>query len=347
MVKRNIGPSCGVDQNIMKRILIYLTLLLSVSVVAVQAVPRTWISPEKALAEDPDFAIQGEYGGKDAGRGVQAIALGDGEFDAWLLDGGLPGDGWARGDGRVRLVGTRAEGKITFAQDKGKAHGEIKDGVFHLTLAEGGKHALPRVERACATLGAAAPEGALVLFDGTNTDAWDKGELMDGGLVSGNNLSKRHFGDFTAHFEFMTPYRPHERGQRRGNSGIYFGGRWEVQILDTFGLSGEHDHCGGIYTIATPKVNMCLPPLVWQTYQVDFTAARFDADGKRTAWPRVTVQHNGVLIHDDVELDKDYTTAAPVQGPVEDEPGPIFLQSHGSQRGTPVLFRNIWVVPGE
>ncbi len=343
MENRNIYDIRSVFRAAMKHFLLLLTLLLA----QLHAETPTWISPEKALAEDPDFSIQGEYGGKQTGRGVQVIALGDGKFDAWLLDGGLPGDGWSRGDARVRLEGARNEGGIFFAGEDGKMQGEIKDTVFHLTLPGGGKHKLPRVERVSPTLGVAPPEGAIVLFDGTGTDSWDKGELMGGHLVSGHNTSKRHFRDFTAHFEFMTPYRPFERGQRRGNSGIYFGGRWEVQVLDTFGLAGAQDHCGGIYLISAPKLNMCLPPLVWQTYDVEFTAPRFDAEGKRTSWPRITVRHNGVLIHDDVELNKDFTTSAPIEGPVREAAGPIFLQSHGSQRGTPVLFRNIWVVEND
>ena len=86
---------------------------------------------------------------------------------------------------------------------------------------------------------------------------------------------------------------------------------------------------------------MCYPPLTWQTYDVDYTAAKFDADGKRTAWPRITVKLNGVLIHEDQELGKDFTTAAPIKTPITPEGGPVFLQAHGN----PVFFRNIWVVP--
>ena len=129
---------------------------------------------------------------------------------------------------------------------------------------------------------------------------------------------------------------PNERGQGRANSGFYSQGRYEVQILDSFGLTGENNECGGIYSIKKPDVNMCFPPLTWQTYDVDFTAAKYDASGKKTADARITVKQNGVVIHDNVALPK-ATPAAPVaEGP---EPGPIYLQDHGN----PIRFRNIWV----
>jgi hypothetical protein len=129
---------------------------------------------------------------------------------------------------------------------------------------------------------------------------------------------------------------PYARGQGRANSGCYLQGRYEVQILDSFGLEGKNNECGGIYTIKDPDVNMCFPPLAWQTYDIDYTAAKYDESGKKTAHARMTVKHNGVLIHENVELTK-ATTAAPVkEGP---EPGPIYIQDHGN----PIRFRNIWV----
>ena len=112
---------------------------------------------------------------------------------------------------------------------------------------------------------------------------------------------------------------------------------FEVQVLDSFGLAGKHDECGGIYTIKDPDVNMCFPPLQWQTYDIDFTAAKFDKEGKKTANARITVQHNGVLIHNNVELPK-RTAASPLgEGAV---PGFLHLQDHSN----PVRYRNIWVV---
>ena len=148
------------------------------------------------------------------------------------------------------------------------------------------------------------------------------------------------FRDFKLHLEFRLPFKPFDRGQGRGNSGLYMKGRYETQILDSFGLEGKNNECGGVYSISAPSVNMCLPPLVWQTYDIDFTEARYDDAGKKVENARMTVLLNGVKVHENLELPRG-TTAHPVkEGP---EPGPIYLQSHGN----PVRFRNIWVLPSK
>lgn len=211
-----------------------------------------------------------------------------------------------------------------------------------LITSDGAQHRLSRIERRSPTLDAKPPTGAVVLFDGSSVEQWENGKMEKGHLIANGSLSKQRFGDYMLHLEFRTPYKPDARGQKRGNSGVYQSGRWETQILDSFGLDGKDNECGGLYSISQPRLNMCLPPLTWQTYDVEFTAARFDDSGKRLAWPRITVRLNGVLIHENVELAKDFTTSAPLSTPLDGPEGPLFLQEHGN----PVAFRNIWLVPG-
>lgn len=282
---------------------------------------------------DADYVIQGEYVGKLEGKklGVQVVALGGGKFDVVLYRGGLPGDGWS---------GKKAE------TDRGNA--ERADGTVKLTLASqigaiaGGKltlgaDTLERVERKSPTMGTKPPAGAIVLFDGANAEAWDGEGMSEDKLLKEGQTSKQKFQSYTIHLEFMLAYKPDARGQERGNSGFYNQSRYEVQVLDSFGLEGKDNECGGIYSVRAPDLNMCLPPLQWQTYDIEYTAAKFDAAGKKTANAKTTVKHNGVVVHKDAEIPH-ATTAAPLgEGP---EPGPLHLQNHGN----PVRYRNIWLV---
>lgn len=301
-----------------------------------------WADPAAALKGDPDFAIQGEYGKAEPGAtlGAQVVALGGGSFDVHLLEGGLPGIGWTPEKGREAVRVAREGEVIAGASEDGKSKVTIANGKINVTRGDA-LTVMERIERTSPTLGAKAPEGAVVLFDGTSADEWENGKMENGLLVASGAMSKKRFKGYTAHIEFQTPYMPVARGQGRGNSGIYHGGRWETQILDSFGLPAKDNECGGIYSISPPKLNMCLPPLSWQTYDVELMPAKFDAEGNRTAWPAITVRLNGVLIHDKLELTKDFTTAAPISGPLKGEDFPLYLQNHGN----PVHFRNIWVVP--
>jgi hypothetical protein len=156
------------------------------------------------------------------------------------------------------------------------------------------------------------------------------------GLLMQGVTSKRKFQSGTLHLEFRTPYMPQDSGQGRGNSGCYVQGRYEVQILDSFGLEAKDNECGGLYSVREPSLNMCFPPLAWQTYDIEYTAAAYDSAGNLLKNPRITVRHNGVVIHDNVELPNRKSTGAPVD--VGPEPGPVYLQDHGN----PVRFRNIW-----
>jgi hypothetical protein len=301
-----------------------------------------WTDPAAARQEDPDFLIQGEYGSVKPGAvvGVQVVALGQGRFDAYVLENGLPGLGWTRDKKRTVLTGTREGDTVSLASSSRDMSAQIRDRICLLTDDKGREFSLPRVERASPTLGARPPEAATVLFDGRSAEAWDNGKVANGYLLATGCTSKQRFKDYSLHLEFRTPYMPTARGQGRGNSGVYHSGRWETQVLDSFGLEGRDNECGGIYSVAQPRLNMCLPPLAWQTYDVDFQAAKFDEQGKRIAWPRITVKLNGVLVHDNLELPKDFTTAAPITDPLTGPEGPVYIQNHNN----PVVYRNIWIV---
>lgn len=311
------------------------------------AKPRIAIADPEKLKDDKDFAIQGEYAGKTGASnkdlkesGVQLVALGGGEFTLTFFEGGLPGEGWdGKNSESTRVKSGEHEGDPTLQlEHNGKWADAFKlvGGTKLSTLVS----AHEKIHRQSKTLGAKPPEGAVVLFGKAGDESkWTGGklvELSDGKFLGNGIKSKQSFGSFTAHIEFRLPWMPNSRGQARGNSGVYLQDRYEVQVLDSFGLKGLNNECGGIYTQHAPKINMCYPPLAWQTYDIDFTAAAFDADGKRTKPARATIRHNGVVIHDNVEF------KGPTGGgqPEKATPGPFQLQNHGD----PVVYRNIWVV---
>lgn len=199
------------------------------------------------------------------------------------------------------------------------------------------------------------PRNAIVLFDGKDLSRWQKrgsGEpatwrIVDGAVVAGGGdiLTRDTFRDFRLHVEFNVPAMPRARGQERGNSGVYLHGRYEVQVLDSWGPALEppgrplgKDECGAIYSIAAPRVNATLPPGVWQTYEIDFTGPRLAADGSVAKSPRITVVQNGVRIHDNVTVPAPTTAGMGAPRAME---GPVLLQDHGN----PVRYRNIWLIP--
>lgn len=281
----------------------------------------TWTDAAKAAAEDPDFVVQGEYTRENSG--LQVVAMGKGNFYLSFFPGGLPGAGWDQSKPKV--------GTFSLA--------EVKEQISPYK----------KVTRKSPTLGAKAPENAIVLFDG-KANPLIKGEVKDGLLWAGSQTTGE-YGDFHMHVEFRLPYKPSAppSSQDRGNSGLYLQNRYETQVLDTFGLvynkdwidlplkSDPKQWCGCFYKFKTADTPMCLPPLSWQTYDIDFTAPKFDSDGKKTANARITIVHNGVKIHDNVELPKG--TGAGGSRP-EVPKGPIIFQGHGN----PTAYRNVWLV---
>jgi hypothetical protein len=331
-----------------------LGLLLATSIFTLAA-PGKFAAYTDPAEAGPDFAVQGEYAGKlttdsqQQNVGVQVIALGEGKFRAVLHWGGLPGAGWKTDTQKETCEGQTAEGATTFEGFGGKV--VIRGGAMSIKNSGGdevGK--LAKVNRQSETMGAKPPEGAVVMLDGKSLDAFTGGGHLtsdgllqmvvdptpdDGRSARGDARTKESFGDFTLHLEFRSPFMPTALGQARGNSGLYLQNRYELQVLDSFGLSGENNECGGFYTLRKPDVNMCLPPLSWQTYDIDFTAPRFE-DGKKVKNARVTVRHNGVAIHTDFEFPK----VTPGGEKDEAATGPFKLQDHGN----PVQYRNFWVV---
>lgn len=293
---------------------------------------------------DEDFQFQGEYYGLIGADcswcgactiGLQVVARGDGNFIGSLYYGGLPGNGWDLSE-RQELSGTRQgdvltlNGEQLMVQVHQGGNVDVRDLAGHL-LGQ-----ISKYQRTSVTLGAAPPAGATVLFDGTSVDHLKDGEITEEGLLNVGTEFKNKYRSFRLHLEFRLPYMPYATGQARSNSGVYLQSRYEVQVLDSFGLEGVENECGGLYKQKRADVNMCFPPLSWQTYDIAFVAPKFDAEGKKTKNAFITVLQNGVPIH------QDYSIVAKTGGGKQEGPElyPIKLQNHSN----PVRFRNIWIV---
>lgn len=199
-----------------------------------------------------------------------------------------------------------------------------------------------------------APSDAIILFDGSSLDQWVSRkdgkskapwQVADGAFTvvrgTGDIQTRQEFTDFQLHVEWRTPAEVVGESQGRGNSGIFMQGLYELQVLDSYNnRTYSNGQAASIYKQRIPLVNASRKPGEWQTYDVIWTAPRFNADGILVSKARITVLHNGVLVQNNVELD----------GPTEyigipkykaHGPGPIILQDHGN----PVSFRNIWIRP--
>jgi hypothetical protein len=193
---------------------------------------------------------------------------------------------------------------------------------------------------------APAPSDAIVLFDGKDMAAWKAGnggdpkwKLLDGAMqVSGGDIMTREeFGDIQLHIEWASPAEVKGEGQGRGNSGVYFQGRYEIQVLDSYqNPTYANGQAASFYGHAVPLVNASRKPGEWQTYDIVFHAPKPGPDGKVQPGS-FTVLHNGVLVQDHIPIPGGSTTAAKFSGVAPK--GPIVLQDHGN----PVRYRNIWV----
>ena len=212
----------------------------------------------------------------------------------------------------------------------------------------------PPVERAPAQkLPVPAPAGAIVLFDGKDLSWWETWDgtpagwrVADGAMEvvkgSGGIQTRVGFGDVRLHIEWASPKPAVGTGQDRGNSGVFLMGRYEVQVLDSYGNDTYADgQAAALYGQFPPRVNVSRAPGEWQSYDIEFRRPRFDSTGVVRAPARVTVRHNGVLVHDAVALLGPTSNGRRDPYVMHADQLPISLQDHGH----PVRFRNIWVQP--
>ena len=321
-----------------------------------------------APSADKSFRLLGEFAGEISGSdssdqpprtiGLQLRPVSGTDFDAMILEGGLPGVGATfidPGDG-AQPIGDR---KPTPMRLVGRRNGDVlvlSGGPFAIFVDPGGctlidpsgKNIgrLDRVVRTSPSLAARPPKGAIVLFgmpgegaknaDGKKNDHLVGATVTEDGLLEEGFTIKPMIQDFDLHVEFRLPYMPRADGQKRGNSGIYIHSRYECQVLDSFAKVSEFSDLGAIYRFKAPRINMALPPLSWQTYDIRFTAARFNSDGSKFSDARLTSWVNGVKVQDDVSL-----PSQTGHGKLEE---PILLPTHIQDHGDPVRYRNLWII---
>jgi len=324
--------------------------ILSTFAFAFLALPALWAEGTAAKIADP---FMGDYAGTFTPAGgaateakAQVVALGKGNYMAVLF---YKVSKSATSEKRTEIRGKAKGGEVSLAGTVGNLSwsGRIAGGKLVAEARGLGKFDLSHIVRKSPTEGLKPPKGAVVLLPfkkGTppSLDQWRNKTwkaLPDGSMQvgRGNNVSIPQFGDIRLHVEFLIPYEPEKRGQDRGNSGVYLHNRYEVQVLDSYGLVPRMGDCGAIYGVAPPRVNACFPPLQWQTYDIFFRAPRFSPDGKLVKPAVMTVYHNGVKIHEKQEVPGP-TRAAGARGYAKQ--GPLMLQDHGH----PVRYRNIWYV---
>jgi hypothetical protein len=355
----------------MKKPAIFLTTML---LAAGNPYAAEGISPAWTNVSTADQTLMGDYEGEwlDAPKGhyfeinkplaAQVINVREGEyFLRFYQQHDCRADPYFEGAGKlegdvIRFAGDGWSGKVT------------KDGLTGTGTVHGGggkvRFELKRVKRSSPTLGAKPPANAIVLFDGKNFDHWQHGNGLavtwnlpgNGAMevrsalsdedrknrIGGDIQTKEKFGDCRVHIEFRYPVEPGQAGQHRGNSGFFLQGDYEVQVLNSYGLGGMWNECGALYKTSPPQVNAARPPMEWQTYDIDYTASVWK-DGKKVSPPRITVRHNGVLIHRDEEITHATSHSVPGRAIEPQGDGPLRLQDHNHA----IQFRNIWIIPGK
>ncbi|HEX7630661.1 MAG TPA: DUF1080 domain-containing protein [Lacunisphaera sp.] len=325
------------------KILSRVVLFALAATAAFAAVEEAIDSRFKPATADP--AVGDWQGAGDSHYVAQVVLDEHGDYQANLLKAFDVADNVVatlRGqshDGRITLKGSGWSGAIEAGHFKGSKGGESFD--------------LQPVTRKSPTLGAEAPAGAVILFDGKNLNDWanKKGKewLVEGGPApwkivdgvlevvpgtGGGIITREKFGSCRVHVEFRTLGAP-------SNSGVFLQTRYEANINETYGKldgtpNGGFDNC--LPKGSEPKIRASRPPLVWQTFDIDFTAPRFDAAGKKTAPATATLWLNGVKLYDHQALELPHGAAGRLG---EAAIGPLMLQEHGM----PVQFRNIWLLP--
>jgi hypothetical protein len=301
-------------------------------------------------AADPAMgSYEGFWKTADGGKGrmnAQLRPLGGGKYDGFVafyraknLEAALnlkAGTDKFEGSAAKASNGSLTADLTGAAQlENGKLTGTFKsdfgEGTFEGTLAH----------PTSPTMGAKPPKNAQVIFDGKQTNAWTdfrwkispEGAAVAGG---GDIHAKDKFANFLLHVEFRTPLMPEARDQGRGNSGVYLQNKYEVQVLDSFGLfPPQNNDCAAIYTVKAPEMNACFAPGEWQTYDITYV----QGNAARKELPTVTVIHNGVAVIEKFEL----PAKVVANGTGGDDKADCFLrlQDHGNA----VEYRNIWVQP--
>ncbi|MEC8475614.1 MAG: family 16 glycoside hydrolase [Planctomycetota bacterium] len=294
-----------------------------------------------APENDPNFVLMGEFigdiqvdGKTKRPLGLQIRHTGHGSFEALSFLGGLPGQEGHESK-PMKMIGQRSEDFVVLSGGPWAIFVE-KDHCLLLSRKGQQVGKLARIHRVSPTLGAPAPESATVLFDGSNVDHFTTAQISEDGLLMEGADVKPMFQDFNLQVEFRLPYMPQADGQARGNSGLYLQSRYECQVLDSFATTPVHDGLGSLYKFKVPDLNMAFPPLSWQTYDVQFTAPRWAADGTKIRDAHVTSWVNGVKVQNNVAL-PNKTGAGKPEEPIL---LPIRLQNHGD----PVRYRNIWII---